>query len=314
MIQGVYRKSLAVCKKYWSDLKLIFFAGEKRVRIQKLCTEVSKARALNGRYVMMAHNKNNKRQILEKQLARLETSKEQNSAEIKRLGDRRNDVEIKEEEKIKEKNTFKQRLKSKTKEQLYRQNFLSKYKTQSLSRFGEQVIKLEKEIDDYVRDSNVFTKRPIGPLGRYVRLKGEACNDEKLAELLEIELGSGLLRSYICNCRQDRTKLEGIINPIWSNTTFKSPLIFTRTFSDNRYSEAMLSKFSVDVRENLFCVMDFLGFDNPNVFNLVVDQKQIEQVSYGQEFMAAFSNLWTLLPSFHEFYLHNIKCCLYLFI
>ena len=104
-----------------------------------------------------------------------------------------------------------------------------KYKTQSLNRFGEQIIKLEKEIDDYVRGSSPFVKRPIGPVGRFVRLRADAGNDDKLVELLEIELGRGLLNSYICHCRSDRILLERIIKSVYDNRG-KPPSIFTRGF------------------------------------------------------------------------------------
>ena len=51
-------------------------------------------------------------------------------------------------------------------------------------------------------------------MGRYIRLKNDVTNDNKLAQLLEIEIGFGLLNSYICNCRKDRLMLEKIIKSI----------------------------------------------------------------------------------------------------
>ena len=253
-----------------------FITGEKRVRIRKLNNEITKAKALNGRYVIETKPQ---KEALMQNLRDLEADKEQNSNEIKRLGNGRNDIEMQQEEKTNEKNTMKQSLKVKQKEQDFRKDFLNKYTTQSLGRFGERIMRLEKEIDDYNRDSNVFTKRPIGPMGRYMRLKNDASSDNTLVQLLEIELGVGLLKSYICNCRKDREILEKIIKPIWGHA--KPPIIYTRKFSDKEYSVAQLSRYSADTKNSsLHTVMDYLQFDDPNVFNLVVDQKHIEQVSY----------------------------------
>ena len=111
-----------------------------------------------------------------------------------------------------------------------------------------------------------------------MRLKSDAASDDKLARLLEIELGFGVLISYICNCRKDREILEKIIRPIWGNA--KPPIIYTRAFLDKEYSLVELSRYSADTENSkLHTVMDYLQFDDPNVFNLIVDQRHIEQVS-----------------------------------
>ena len=183
-----------------------------------------------------------------------------------------------------EKNNLKQNLITKEKELTFRQNFLSKFKTQSLGRFGDSMMRLDREIEDYMRDSSVFTKRPIGPIGRYIRLTQNAANDNKLAQLLEVEMGIGLLKSYICNCRKDRLQLEKIIQQVWSYGQEKPPIIYTRTFLNRKYSNSELSRYSIDVQNsNLLRVLDCLDIDNTlegsNVFNLVVDQKNIEQVN-----------------------------------
>ena len=224
------------------------------------------------------HNSN-----LEDELHELEQRIEQNSNEIKRLGHGRDTIESSEEKIEKEKTDVRLILKQKNNELTYRQNFLSKIENQSLRRFGENMTRLNKEIEDYSRGSYVFTKRPIGPIGRYIRLTPDAAGDNKLAQLLEVELGIGLLKSYICHCRKDRIQLEKIMQQVWSPGKEKPPIIYTRTFFDRKYNNNELSRFSVDTRNtNLTRVIDCLEVDDTiegcNVFNLVVDQKNIEQV------------------------------------
>ena len=143
--------------------------------------------------------------------------------------------------------------------------------------------RLNKEIEDYSSGSNVFTIRPIGPIGRYIRLTPDAAGDEKLTQLLEIELGIGLLKSFICNCRKDRIQLEKIIQQVWRSGIEKPPTIFTRSFSGLKYTHDELSRYSIDVKNsNLTRVLDCLEVDDTlegcNVFNLIIDQKHIEQV------------------------------------
>ena len=78
----------------------IFLLGEKRVRVQQLRNEIRKARTLNGRYAIEVQNK---KQSLNKQLAALEMSKDQKTAEIRKLGYRRKNLEDSMEDKKKEK-------------------------------------------------------------------------------------------------------------------------------------------------------------------------------------------------------------------
>ena len=252
----------------------IFTIGEKRAREQQLEAEERTAHTLNGEYPMGTSNKQG---ALSKQLETLERSKDENAAEIRRFGQGRLEIEYKLEKKSIDKRELTKELKEKRKTQNFFRTHLKKYKDNSLQRFGEEIIQLEYEIDDYMRDidSNFFTKRPIGPVGRFIRASEEALNDEKLLDVIEIELGSAFLKSYICNCRKDRQKLENIMAKIWKKG--KPPIIYTRKLSDIKYSENSLEKYSIS--RDLSRLIDYLHFEEPNVFNLVIDQKHVEQVS-----------------------------------
>ena len=221
----------------------------------------------------------NKQGALSKQLEALERSKDENAAKIRRFGSGRLEIEYKLEKNNSDKRELTKELKEKRKTQNFFRTHLKKYKDNSLQRFGEEIIQLEYEIDDYMRDidSNFFTKRPIGPVGRFIRASEEALNDEKLLDVIEIELGSAFLKSYICNCREDRQKLENIMTKIWKKG--KPPIIYTRNLSDIKYSEDSLEKYSISRSLNLSRLIDFLHFEEPNVYNLVIDQKHVERVS-----------------------------------
>ena len=221
----------------------------------------------------------NKQGALSKQLETLERSKDENAAEIIRFGKGRVEIENKLEKKSIDKRELTKELKEKRKTQSFFRTHLQKYKQNSLQRFGEEIIQLEDEIEDYMRGkgSNFFAKRPIGPVGRFIRASEEALNDEKLLDVIEIELGSAFLKSYICNCRKDRQKLENIMAKIWKKG--KPPIIYTRKLSDIKYSEDSLEKYSISRSLNLSRLIDYLHFEEPNVYNLVIDQKHVERVS-----------------------------------
>ena len=231
---------------------------------------------MHGRYPTGTSNKQG---ALSKNLEALERSKDQNAAEISRFGRGRLDIENKLEENSIAKRELTKELKEERTKQTFFQTHLQKYKDNSLQRFGEGIIQLENEIEDYMRDtdSKFFTKRPIGPIGRFIRASEEALNDEKLLDVIEIELGSAFLKSYVCNCREDRQKLEGIMAKIWTKS--KPPIIYTRTLSDRKYSDDDLEKYSISRSLNLSRLVDYLHFEEPNVYNLVIDQKHAEQVS-----------------------------------
>ena len=53
-----------------------------------------------------------------------------------------------------------------------------------------------------------FSKPVIGPVSRYIHLAGNAAVDDDLAQVLEVELGRGLLQSFIVNHKRDYDILQ----------------------------------------------------------------------------------------------------------
>ena len=49
-----------------------------------------------------------------------------------------------------------------------------------------------------------FKSKPIGPLGRHIKLTTEAAKNDQLRSLLEISLGQYRLKSFLVECKQDQ--------------------------------------------------------------------------------------------------------------
>ena len=68
------------------------------------------------------------------------------------------------------------------------------------------------QIEDIKRNGQRFSKPPLGPVGKYVKLVGGAANDRDLCDLIESDLGRGMLRSFVVNTTEDQRELQGIFS------------------------------------------------------------------------------------------------------
>lgn len=134
---------------------------------------------------------------------------------------------------------------------------------------------MAEEIDKAMKSKSKFKVRPIGPVGNLLELSEEADGNPELVKLLEAELGTNLLKSYLCNDDQDRKLLWEIINKVYGSQSQWRPTVFTTKFLKHRHNVARV--------EGHRTLMDFLKLTGPEedqvvVFNHLVDLKRIESV------------------------------------
>ena len=67
--------------------------------------------------------------------------------------------------------------------------------------FGVEFATLMADIE---RNSDKFSAPPVGPVGRHVKLVGQAARDQDLCDLIESDLGRGRLRTFIVNTMDDQ--------------------------------------------------------------------------------------------------------------
>jgi len=138
---------------------------------------------------------------------------------------------------------------------------------QHLAVFGAKIPHVDRRIKASLHD---FRVAPIGPVGQYVKLKGEAGSNQELSKLIETELSRTQVTAYLCNDDQDRRILTRILDEVYGSDRAK-PKIFTSRFIYQPHNV-----IRPVCREPV--LMDYLQIENPVVFNHLVDQKSIESV------------------------------------
>ena len=65
-------------------------------------------------------------------------------------------------------------------------------------------VEFENLMADIECNAAKFSAPPIGPVGRHVKLVGQAARDRDLCDLIESDLGRGMLRSFVVNNMDDQ--------------------------------------------------------------------------------------------------------------
>ena len=110
--------------------------------------------------------------------------------------------------------------------------------------------------------SNNFVKKPIGPVGKYVKFKGDAVGNAKLGDLISTEFNFTILSSFIVDNAKDRDALRVLFKKYFVNQ--REPIIHVCRFSGR-------DDISPGMVKNFPTVLDYLEFEDDNVFNLIID-------------------------------------------
>ena len=65
-------------------------------------------------------------------------------------------------------------------------------------------VEFENLMVDIERNLDKFSTPPVGPVGRHVRLVGQAARDQDLCNLIESDLGRGRLRTFLVKTMDDQ--------------------------------------------------------------------------------------------------------------
>ena len=65
-------------------------------------------------------------------------------------------------------------------------------------------VEFENLMADIERNVTKFSAPPVGPVGRHVKLVGEAARDRDLCDLIESDLGRARLRTFVVNTMDDQ--------------------------------------------------------------------------------------------------------------
>uniref|UniRef100_A0A8C5R417 Structural maintenance of chromosomes protein 6 n=1 Tax=Leptobrachium leishanense TaxID=445787 RepID=A0A8C5R417_9ANUR len=138
-------------------------------------------------------------------------------------------------------------------------------RTDRLKRFGQNMPDLLAAIDEAARNGQ-FKKKPVGPLGAYIRLK-----DPDLVLAIESCL-KDLLKAFHCDNLQDEQTLLSIMSSMYTHG--RRPQIIVHEFGTEVYN----------VSQRAVChpkyptVLTALEIDNPVVANCLIDMRDIETI------------------------------------
>ena len=90
------------------------------------------------------------------------------------------------------------------------------------AKYGRQMESLCQDIE---RNSNQFSSRPIGPLGKYIKLSSKVGQDDNLANLIQNQVGISLIKSFLVQNKQDRDILFSLMK---KQNFHKQPVIYTK--------------------------------------------------------------------------------------
>ena len=144
-------------------------------------------------------------------------------------------------------------------------------KMQELAVLGAEMPKIVEEI----QKCKGFMKPPIGPLGSHIKLQywlRYGASGADLRRVVEGELGS-LLTSFLCDNNAD----QRMLNNLFQNMNLSSiPGIFTCKFTESEHNifdnKVRLKKFHT--------LIDCVEISNANVFNLLVDSRNLHKVIF----------------------------------
>jgi chromosome segregation ATPase len=131
------------------------------------------------------------------------------------------------------------------------------------------------KIDECIRSRRGdFRRQPIGPVGRHVRVDGDA----NLVDLVEAELIPKMLWAYLVHDDHDRRLMASILDKYYGGTE-KRPMIFTSKFLPEKHAVKRLQL--IGSSRDLLDVLQLRGseIEQTVVFNFLVDQRSVESVA-----------------------------------
>jgi len=129
--------------------------------------------------------------------------------------------------------------------------------------YGNWMPKLVKTIE-IAFNQNKFIKKPIGPIGAYIKV-----NNDKWIFSIENFLGRGTLRTFLVDNFTDNKVLQSIMDRLITGNA-KKPTVITSKFFDKVHN--------ITVKETQNNLFRMLNFTSPVVANCLIDNNCIETI------------------------------------
>ena len=211
---------------------------------------------------------------LQTKLNDLNKEREDCQKKIEEAGNKRKELENRRKElQMERSNVIRDRQMKDSEKKNLEKSLKQLQRQQEHSRDSYRVFGMEFEnlMADIERNAQRFSAPPLGPVGKYVRLVGAAAQNRDLCDLIESDMGRGILRSFVVNTMEDQRELQGIFARHFRGG--KPPNITRLQFRNDRiHLHDGIRAYSTD---DYTVVMDHLQFDNDMVYNYLISQTDI---------------------------------------
>lgn len=138
--------------------------------------------------------------------------------------------------------------------------------------YGNWMLRLIQTIDNAFNQKK-FIKKPIGPIGAYIKV-----NNNKWIFSIENHLGRGNLRTFLVDNFADNKVLQSIMEKVIPGNTRK-PTVITSKFVNQVHD--------ISSKETANSMFRMLTFTNPVVANCLIDNNRIETIMLVDSIMEA---------------------------
>ena len=137
-----------------------------------------------------------------------------------------------------------------------------------LRKYGDFMVKVCDAVER-AHKVRKFKVKPLGPLGRYIKLKSE-----DVAAALEVHLGRNA-HAFVCDNVHDMQVLHKIIRDLKGTMNIREPIVLTRRFCQRHD----VSRFKAH-HDRYLTMLDYIDVDEPAVYNALVDRNFLESVLF----------------------------------
>lgn len=144
-----------------------------------------------------------------------------------------------------------------------------------LRKYGDHMVKIVDKIEEAHKQGR-FIKKPIGPMGYYVRL-----SNPEVAKALEVHLAR-TAHAFVCDNAKDRAVLTSIFDYCMRGLRMRQPIVITRPF---------VARFDPDrlkANHNIYkTLLDYVEVERPEVFNALLDRANLHGILFIPDYKEA---------------------------
>ena len=144
-----------------------------------------------------------------------------------------------------------------------------------ISRYGQNMAEFCRLINE---NASKFSQKPIGPIGTYITFKSNVGDKGQLSKLLQVQLGTQLLKGFIVANRNDRNLLNKLMDEVTRMQRSHKPFNVTIVTWKNIGRKVDIARQRVNKGSGFSVLVDYFDFKHDEVFNVICDKVKPEKI------------------------------------